>query len=144
MIRAVINTSVLIRYLIKPSAAIRELIEELWLGGKVQMVTSPELIEELEGVLRRDYIRALIRPEDGKALLDVIRLTGEISPPLGAIPSYTRDPKDDKFIACALVGNAGYIITVDEDVLALKTLANVRMVTPEEFVALLKSEQAGR
>lgn len=138
MIRAVINTSVLIRYLIKPSAAIRELIEELWLGGKVRMVTSPELIEELEGVLRRDYIQALIRPEEGKALLDAIHLVGEISPPLETIPSYTRDPKDDKFIACALAGNAEYVITVDEDILALKALANVRMVTPEEFVEILR------
>jgi hypothetical protein len=138
VIRAVINTSVLIRYLIKPSAAIRELIEELWLGGKVRMVTSPELIEELEGVLRRDCIRALIRPEEGKALLDAIRLAGEISPPLETIPSYTRDPKDDKFIACALAGNAEYVITVDEDILALKALANVRMVTPEEFVEILR------
>jgi hypothetical protein len=138
VIRAVINTSVLIRYLIKPSTPIRELIEELWLGGKVRMVTSPELIKELEGVLRRDYIQALIRPEEGKALLDAIHLVGEISPPLETIPSYTRDPKDDKFIACALAGNAEYVITVDEDILALKALANVRMVTPEEFVEILR------
>ena len=65
MIRVVIDTSVLIRYLIKPSVAIRELVEARWLGDEIQMVTSPELIQELEGVLKRDYIRALIRPEEG-------------------------------------------------------------------------------
>ena len=34
MIRAIIDTSVLIRYLIKPSVAIKELIEERWLVMK--------------------------------------------------------------------------------------------------------------
>jgi len=141
VIRAVIDTSVLIRYLIKPSAAIKELIEVLWLGDQVQMVTAPELIGELEGVLGRDYIQVLIRPEEGGVLLDAIRRKAEILPPLGTIPAYTRDPKDDKFIACAIVGEAGYVITVDEDLLTLKALAGVRLVSPHEFVTLFKPNQ---
>lgn len=36
MIRAVIDTSVLIRYLIKAGAVIKELIEELWLCQRSQ------------------------------------------------------------------------------------------------------------
>ena len=60
MIRAVVDTSVLIRYLIRPSAAIKELIEMRWLGDQVQMVTAPELVKELEDVLKRDTIQALI------------------------------------------------------------------------------------
>jgi len=138
VIRVVIDTSVLIRYLIKPSAAIKELIEVHWLDDEVQMVTAPELIEELEGVLRRDYIRALIQPEEGQALLEAIYLKAEILPPLREIPSYTRHPKDDKFIACALAGDAGYVATVDKDLLSLETLGDVRMVTPHQFVAIFK------
>jgi putative PIN family toxin of toxin-antitoxin system len=141
VIRIVVDTSVLIRYLIRSSAAIKKLIENLWLDEEVQLVTSPELIEELEGVLARDYIQALIRPEEGQTLLDTIRLKGEFSPPLGTIPSYTRDPKDDKFIACALAGNAEYVITVDKDILALGTLSDIRMVPPREFVAIVESEK---
>ena len=106
MTRVVIDTSVLIRYLIKPSAAVRRLVEDLWLNGDVVMVSSPELIAELEDVLARDYIRALIRPEEGKAMLDAIRATAEILPPLDEVPVYTRDPKDDKFLACAGEGRA--------------------------------------
>ncbi|MEA3345326.1 MAG: putative toxin-antitoxin system toxin component, PIN family [Chloroflexota bacterium] len=137
MIHVVVDTSVLIRYLIKPSAAIKKLVEVGWLGDEVQMVTSPELIEELEGVLRRDYIQALIQPEEGQALLDAIYLKAEVTPPLGMIPSYTRDPKDDKFIACALIGDAEYIVTVDKDLLSVETLGDVCMVTPYKFVAIL-------
>jgi putative PIN family toxin of toxin-antitoxin system len=134
VIRAVIDTSVLIRYLIKPSAAIKELIEEWWLGDELQMVTAPELIAELEGVLGRDYIQTLIRPEEGEALLEAISAKAEILPPLGQVPAYTRDPKDDKFVACALVGGANYIISEDKDILVLGVVGDGRIVTPYDFV----------
>jgi putative PIN family toxin of toxin-antitoxin system len=134
VIRAVIDTSVLIRYLIKPSAAIKELIEERWLGGEVQMVTAPDLIAELEGVLKRDYIQVVIRPEEGKALLNAITQKADILPPLGSVPAYTRDRKDDKFVACALAGGASYLITEDKDILVLKALGDVRIVTPYDFL----------
>jgi putative PIN family toxin of toxin-antitoxin system len=134
VIRAVIDTSVLIRYLIRPGTAIKELIEALWLGDEVQMVTAPELIEELVGVLERDYIKALIRPAEGQVLLDAIYQKAEILPSFGQAPSYTRDPKDDKFVACALVGSVDYLVTVDEDILVLVTAGDVRMVTPYDFV----------
>lgn len=138
MIRAVIDTSVLIRYLIKPSAAIKELIEIRWLTDQVQMVTAPELVEELEGVLRRDDIRALIRSEEGELLLDAIYHKAEILPPMGTVPSYTRDPKDDKFVACALAGSAEYVITADKDILTLETVGDVRMVTPDQFARMFQ------
>ena len=138
MIRAVIDTSVLIRYLIKPSAAIKELIEIRWLTDQVQMVTAPELVEELEGVLRRDDIQALIRPEEGGILLDAIYHKAEILLPLGTMPSYTRDPKDDKFVACALAGSAEYVITADKDILTLETVGDVRMVTPDQFARMFQ------
>ena len=134
MIRAVIDTSVLIRYLIRPSSAIKELIEIRWLGDEVQMVTAPKLVEELEGVLKRDYIQALVRPEEGQALLDAIHQKAAILPSFGEVPSYTRDPKDDKLVACALAGGADYLVTVDQDILVLEAVGDVRMVTPYDFV----------
>jgi len=136
--RIVMDTSVLIRYLIKPSAAIRELIEVWWLGDRVQMITAPELIEELEQVLSRQGIRAFIRPPEGQILLETIRLKGETLAALGTLPSYCRDPKDDKFVACALVGAASFVVTADEDLLILDEVSGVRMMTPYHFVALLK------
>jgi putative PIN family toxin of toxin-antitoxin system len=138
VIRIVVDTSVLIRYLIKPSIAIRDLIEVRWLGDEVQIVTAAELIEELAGVLERDYIQALIHPLEGQALLDAIHIKAEFVPPLGTIPTYSRDPKDDKFVACALIGKAEYIITVDKDLLVLETVESVRIVTPDKLRALFK------
>ena len=85
-------------------------------------------------MLAREYMRALVQPEDRQALLDTIHRTAEMLPPLGALPSYTRDPKDDKFVGCALAGSASYVITLDRDLLTLRVFGDVRMVTPDEFL----------
>lgn len=135
MIRAVIDTSVFIRYLIRPSAAIRVLIEGLWLEDQVQVITAPELLAELQRVLARESIRRFIQPAEGQALLDSVLLKAEILPALGSIPSFTRDPKDDKFIACALARNAQAIITLDEDLLVLGSVGAVQILTPQAFIA---------
>jgi predicted nucleic acid-binding protein len=60
-------------------------------------------------------------------------------PALTPILAYTRDPKDDKFVACAIAGQVEYLITLDQDILVLKTLADVTMVTPHDFI-----EQRGK
>ncbi len=138
MMRIVIDTSVLIRYLIKPSAAIRELIEVHWLGDHLEMVTAPELLAELESVLARPAMRAFIVADEGATLTDAIRLKAEMLAPLGAVPAFTRDHKDDKFVACALAGQAAYLVTVDNDLLTLGRIGDVGTVTPHDLIAILR------
>ena len=139
-IRVVIDTSVLVRYLIKPSAAIQELIDDRWLMDEIQMVTSPELVAELESVVKRDALQRFIRLKESRAFLDAIRWKAEFLPALGLIPSYTRDPKDDKFVACALAGKVEYLISVDNDILALRSLDSVRMVSPYTFIQMTREK----
>jgi putative PIN family toxin of toxin-antitoxin system len=137
--RIVVDTNVLVRYLIRPSAAIRELIEVCWLDGELQLVTAPELIAELTDVLARDTIRAFVRPEEGSILIDAICAKAELLPSLGArLPAYTRDAKDDKFVACALAGNADYLVTLDNGILAVGTLSRVSVVTPQQLLTILR------
>ena len=132
--RVVIDTSVFIRYLIRPGAAIQRLIEEMWLEDQISVVLAPELLAELEGVLSRNFIQLYIQPEDGEALLEVLRMKAEWLPTLGEIPAYTRDPKDDKFVACAIAAQAPFLISEDRDLLALGEIEGVRIVTPYMFV----------
>lgn len=132
--RVVIDTSCLLRYLIRPGKAIKELIEVWLLEDRLRLVTSPELLGELESVLGRDRIRELIHDEEAEALLEALRYKADILPSLGTIPNYCRDPKDDKFIACAIAGAADYLITVDLDLLELGTIGNLRIVQPHVFL----------
>jgi hypothetical protein len=140
--RIVIDTNVWLRYLIKPSAAIRELIETWWLNGQVQIVVASDLLSELEEVLARPSMQRFVQAAEGQTLLETIRLLADVLPALGAIPGFTRDRKDDMFIACALAGQARFVVTADEDLLVVGEVEAVRMITPHHFVAWLRQGAA--
>lgn len=137
MLRAIIDTNVFIRYLIRPSFAVKNLIEAFWLTGVIQIVVAPELIEELTDVLQRKSIQRLVYADEGQALLDALMQQAEVLPAIGNTPVYTRDAKDDKFVACAIAGQADFLVTFDEDLLVLRQVGVTRVVTPQQLLAEL-------
>lgn len=139
MIRVVVDTSVFIRYLIRPSRAIRTLIEQLWIDGRVEIVTAPELLTELQEVLARDSIRRFVQPDEAGVLLDALRQRTTVLPALGAVPPFTPDLKDDKFVACAIIAQARYLISTDQDILAVGVVSGAACVTPDQFLAEFES-----
>lgn len=46
----------------------------------------------------------------------------------------TPDPKDNKFIECALTANAKFIITGDKGLLSIKQFRGIKIVTPEYYL----------
>jgi putative PIN family toxin of toxin-antitoxin system len=48
-----------------------------------------------------------------------------------------RDPKDNMFLELAVSGNATYIITGDNDLLALNPFHEIKIISPKEFVEKL-------
>ena len=55
-----------------------------------------------------------------------------------------RDPEDDKFLAAATEGKAGYVVSGDKDLLSLKKYRNVQIVRPAAFLKILRKEEKGR
>lgn len=58
--------------------------------------------------------------------------------PLGKRRS--RDPKDDPFLACALAAKAGFVVTRDDDLLALGKPFGIEMITPARFLIWLREQ----
>jgi putative PIN family toxin of toxin-antitoxin system len=50
-----------------------------------------------------------------------------------------RDPKDDKYIECALVAKADYIISGDIHLLELKEYCGVKIVTAREYLEIVNA-----
>jgi uncharacterized protein len=46
------------------------------------------------------------------------------------------DPDDDKFLSCALSGGAGFIVTGDRHLLAVKKFRSVTIISLSEFFTL--------
>ncbi|MGD0972344.1 MAG: PIN domain-containing protein [Desulfobaccales bacterium] len=54
-----------------------------------------------------------------------------------AVEAVADDPADDLVLACALEGNADFIISGDKHLLNLRNYQGIKMVTPAEFLESL-------
>lgn len=52
-----------------------------------------------------------------------------------------RDPNDDKFLECAVAGEAEYIISEDQDLLTLKEFQGVKVLSVAEFIGFLEGQE---
>lgn len=107
------------------------------MGGRIRILSAPELLQELAVVIARDKIQRGLRAGADRVLFEAFSREAEMLPPLGYIPSYTRDPKDDKFVACAIAGPADFLVTFDENLLVLRQVGVTRVVTLQQLLAEL-------
>ena len=75
-------------------------------------------------------------PEDITALVNLLRLRGELVTPQKKI-SACRDPKDNKFLEAALAGEADCNVSGDTDLLVLTPFEDIPILRPAEVLAKL-------
>jgi putative PIN family toxin of toxin-antitoxin system len=141
MIRAVFDTSVFLRALINPHSRCGRLLDEF--AGDYELVLSPAIVREVLEVLHRPRLRARL-PQIAR--LDIARIIllfeqAQVVEP-NDLPAVSRDPKDDKFLACARSAEAEYLVTEDQDLLVLEAYEGTRICQPAEFIALLGAGKA--
>lgn len=137
--RVVLDTNLIVSAFISPTGTPSQLLD-ICVRGRVILLTSSELLQELEDVLHRDYIkqRYEVAEQRIRAFLTDLRDATEPTIPLPDLPLHSRDPKDDKLLALALGGNAEYLITGDNDLLILDgepALGSLRIITATAFLA---------
>lgn len=141
MIRAVVDTNTLVSGLISPLGAPAQIIHR-WQRGDFLLLTAPALLAELRRVL--EYPRVTERlgwsSEERTQFLRDFETLALVTPGLLSLPGVTRDLKDDPVVACAVEGEAEFIVSGDQDLLALGTYKGVRVVTPHEFLTLLERQ----
>jgi uncharacterized protein len=135
VIRAVLDTNVLVSALLfsgPPSHLV-----PAWQSGRLKPVLSAEILEEYLRVLAYPKfkltdadIRGLIE-EDLLPFVDTVRAKPITVPTL-------RDPDDLKFIACAKSGKVRWLVSGDNDLLSLKAVDSVEIVSLTMFLKLLK------
>lgn len=133
--RAVIDTGVLVSALIRRQGTTGNVLRALRDGSFTAIYTTDILVEIID-VLGRPALRAKyhIEPEDIVALINLIRLRGDLVIPDRKVTA-CRDPKDDKFLEAALAGSADCVISGDADLLDLTPFEGIPILRPAEFLA---------
>jgi len=142
MIRAVLDTNVLVSALLKPLGTPGAILRSLRNGG-FTIVFSPELLEEITAVLVNPRIRTKygIDRQSLEAISGLFALRGEMATIVERV-RICRDPDDDFILETAVAGRADYIVSGDADLLIQRKFRKVRIVNPRKFLAVLETSIA--
>lgn len=148
MIRAVLDTSVFVSSLIVPAGVPAQVIAA-WRANRFELVTSRRILAETRRTLDYPRIRRKYAFTDSEvnsflALLELESVAAKWEPDVS--DARIRDPDDDMILSCALAGSASFLVSSDEDLLAVGEYRGVRIVTPRQFLLLLDEfdrERAG-
>jgi putative PIN family toxin of toxin-antitoxin system len=145
--RALFDTNVYISYLLpsKAESAIERIMNSAF-EGTFTLLIAQEIVKEFSRkVASKSYLAKRISREQANDLMEGILAVAEvisvISTAIPNLPVITRDRKDDYLLAYAVVGEADYLVTGDDDLLALGIVEGVNIVTPASFLVVLSDQQ---
>jgi hypothetical protein len=139
MLRAVVDTNLLVSGFISPFSYPRE-IERCWRKGEFVLVTSFGIIEEVNRVLHLPRIQQKYHLTESDIQAFVLTLTHQVDCVAGKVilKGVAPDPGDDKVISCAVEAQADFIVTGDKELQQLGACQGIRIISAESFIKILK------
>ena len=133
MIKVILDTNILISAIVFGGRP-RQVLEAA-IKGKVQLVLTEEIIEEIKGVLEGKKFQY------PKEITDLIVLElealAEIIKPKDRLTIIAKDPEDNLVLECAQQAKADFIVSRDTHLLEIKDFAGTRILTHDEFIDVL-------
>ncbi|RMF89017.1 MAG: putative toxin-antitoxin system toxin component, PIN family [Nitrospinota bacterium] len=139
MIRFVPDTNVLASATIVKGSIPHQIIQA-WLRGEAELATSPVLLQELYSVLSRPRIQKYqwMTPEEVAELFRLLTRLAILASGERRVQVIAADPADDFVLSAAVETQAHYIVSGDHHLLEVKAYQGGRIVTPGEFIEILK------
>lgn len=135
--RIVADTNVLLSGVVSPTRAPGQVIEALG-RGQCTLVITARLWAEFERALGYRRIHEFIARHGGEASVTVaiarLQTLVQFVPSESPAERWLLEDDDDNWvIQCAITGRADYIVTGDSDLLGLKSIGSIQVVTPRQF-----------
>jgi putative PIN family toxin of toxin-antitoxin system len=141
MIRAVLDTNVIVSAILRPGVPSR--VYRAAVTRQFASLTTETLVLELIDVMGRakfsDVLAAAGYTID--SLAAEYRTLSEFVEPAAIPQDAVRDLDDVALLACAVGGKADYLISGDKDLLILSKYDEVSIVTPAQFLVYLTENE---
>lgn len=136
--RIVIDSTVLVSAFLTKGGVSAELLR-YGREGVFVLFLSEEIFTETQHTLAYDRIRERYNytDDDVADFLHRLRIAAALVDDLPHL-TVVRDPNDDMIIATARRADAAYIVSRDNDLLALQQYESTTIITPEAFMAILR------
>ena len=132
--RIVIDTNVLVSafgWAGKPRQVFTQVLD-----ANFELIVSEKQLVEVRRVLT--YPRLKFTPEEQARFLEVLARASRIVETHNELDVIKEDPPDNALLEAATEHNAKYVISGDNHLLKLKEYQSIKILTPAEFMALLK------
>ncbi len=129
---------------------------ELVENDRIELFVSEDILAEIADVLTRPKLQArfsLLTGERVGRLLEILNQKATLVKNVPKIFSYSRDPKDEKYVNLAFEAKADYIVSRDNDLLDLMTdftdeakefrqrFRPLKVIEPMEFLQIIKTRE---
>jgi putative PIN family toxin of toxin-antitoxin system len=136
--RVVLDTNVIVSsYLVALGPPAR--IVAAWRAGRFELVVSTALLAEYARALMYDRVQRRHHLSVEQIYADVaqFRVYAHLVEPVDVPAVIPADRDDDHVLACAIGGNADYIVSGDPHLVDLTEYQGIRIVRPSAFLAVL-------
>lgn len=117
-------------------------ILDAWRARRFGLVIREDILEEIREVLCRPHIRKRHQwtQEEIDCFLDGLGEMAIITPGELEVKAVADDPDDNMYLACAVEGEADYIVSGDQHLLKLGAFKGIQIITPAQFLNILEDE----
>ena len=138
-LRAVIDTNLFISGFFGKNS-VSSKIKECWINQDFILVTSMEIIREVNRVFHYPRIQEKFKPKDEtlKEFFILVLKKAYLTGSKYKIDKIKDDPTDNMFLACALEGNADYIVSRDPHLRNIKYYQGVQIIDATTFLSKIE------
>ncbi len=130
-LRFVFDTNVFVSTVLVPNGKAQQAFIKADQNG--YYLLSAATLEELRDVLYREKFDKYITDAERTRFLSQLLEKSTVIPITESI-TVCRDPDDDKFLELAVSGNADYLVSGDDDLLAVHPFREIPILRPAEFL----------
>lgn len=128
--KIILDTNLWISFLISRKL---DVLDELILQQKITIVFSKELLEEFISVASRPKFKKYFSKDDINRLLSLFDTYGKLIT-INSSFEICRDFKDNFLLNLAIDAQADFLVTGDEDLLSIKEIENIPIVTYSQLI----------
>jgi uncharacterized protein len=109
-----------------------------WDNKDFELIISASILAEYSKTLRYAKVRLYHKLSDPQIakIIEVFETDATLVEVQHESQIITADPSDNKFLACALAGNADYIVSGDKHLLNLGSFQGITILSPTNFVTV--------
>ena len=137
MIKIVVDANLFASALIKPDSNQGKILE-LIRQNQVELVISPAIIKEIKRILLYPKIKKYHQKTDQELdrYFDDLLIFAWVVEGKAEIDVIQADPTDNKYLACALEGEADYIVSGDRHLLDVGLYQGIKIIKAKAFLKI--------